>query len=924
MLSTEPVPLPRRIADELVLAAALSPLAVADLAAPWEERIYATDSSEEGAAIVEAPLSANTAALVWRASDRKGASTKLLSRLQAAVRKADPLHEETMQEVLEEGGSVPGFVGFTDLPQARPHRPLGLRFHFLQVGGPGTLICDALALRGWVVGPVLHLDFSPHYDLCGNELFLWLVHMLDTGGADAVYLRPPSKTFSAAAWPLFCTSKKTVPRSRKTAVFRERLLASRALFLMHRALRVGALCLLEQPAGSRMVELPSWQAALGQKDVVEVQALACALGSPEKRRFRFLAHRLPALALDCRCSGKTFDLYLQAGRGGATSQPDLSEALAQVISRGLRRLLRQRALVDVEVFGLESPMINDIALSSAWQVLSAWQWKGESHINVLETKAYLRLCLHKARAGQPCRFSSLIDSNVARCALSKGRSPSDALTRVLKKVSAVSLCTGLYGALPFCPTRLMPADGPSRGRAPDPPLPGPALLDFNDLGSLAALPRLRRWASNWARLFLRLTSWTPPGDQDRFANMPLLTYVPPAFDFDSTLGFPGEGHFFGWGSFLGVFLRGGFFLSLPSLSHGMLEPRNAGDAARVQARYSRPLPSGRPVEKITQNNRDRLWSWFVKWLEEQGIPLSLFEEVPVPDVDSINAVMVRYGRALYAAGRPYSHFSETINSLASRIPKLRRLLQQSWDIAFQWQQLEPHVHHQAMPWQVLLAMVASALCWGWLDVAGILSLAWGGLARIGEVFAAFRQDLVLPKDTGEDSGSILLSVREPKTRKTAARHQAIRVDQPQLVQVIALAFERLIPAQKLWPLSPSTFRSRFAKLIAALSLDNLEGTRIKPLDLGSLRAGGATWLLQTSEDGELVRRRGRWLNAKIMDIYIQEVSAVLFLPRLKKQTREKVLVAASAFPAMLQQASALSSLDIPGRIWFSLTAAGTA
>ena len=220
--------------------------------------------------------------------------------------------------------------------------------------------------------------------------------------------------------------------------------------------------------------------------------------------------------------------------------------------------------------------------------------------------------------------------------------------------------------------------------------------------------------------------------------------------------------------------------------------------------------------------------------------------------------------------------------LPSRQPRLRRLLQQSWDVAFQWQRLEPHVHHQAMPWQVLLAILAAALCWGWLDVAGILALAWGGLARIGEVFAAVRRDLVLPVDIGEDSGFILLSVKEPKTRNTAARHQALRVDQPQLVQVVTLAFERMIPSQKLWPLSPSTFRNRFAKLIAALSLDNLEGTRIKPLDLGSLRAGGATWLLQTTEDGELVRRRGRWINTKVMEIYIQEVSSVFFLPRLPK------------------------------------------
>ena len=171
---------------------------------------------------------------------------------------------------------------------------------------------------------------------------------------------------------------------------------------------------------------------------------------------------------------------------------------------------------------------------------------------------------------------------------------------------------------------------------------------------------------------------------------------------------------------------------------------------------------------------------------------------------------------------------------------------------------------------------------------------------------------------------ILLSVKEPKTRNTAARHQALRVDQPQLVQVVTLAFERMIPSQKLWPLSPSTFRNRFAKLIAALSLDNLEGTRIKPLDLGSLRAGGATWLLQTTEDGELVRRRGRWINTKVMEIYIQEVSSVLFLPRLPKAARDKVLLAAASFPAMLQQALELSSLAIPERIWFSLTAAGTA
>ena len=242
--------LPRSVADEFALAAALAPLAVSDLAACWDDRVFATDSSEEGAAIVCTPVSQSTTALIWRSSDKKGASTKLLSRAQAAVRKLDLGFEEPLFErPLGPGGSPDSFLDDLRLAEVRPNRPLGLRFHFLQVGGRGSLICDGLASRGWVVGPVLHLDFSPRYDLASHEFFLWLVHLLDSGAVDSLYLRPPSKFFSAAAWPLPCTSKKTYAHLDGPRVRLGKLLAQRALFLFHRACRVGALCMLEQPRG---------------------------------------------------------------------------------------------------------------------------------------------------------------------------------------------------------------------------------------------------------------------------------------------------------------------------------------------------------------------------------------------------------------------------------------------------------------------------------------------------------------------------------------------------------------------------------------------------------------------------------------------------------------------------------------------------
>lgn len=47
---------------------------------------------------------------------------------------------------------------------------------------------------------------------------------------------------------------------------------------------------------------------------------------------------------------------------------------------------------------------------------------------------------------------------------------------------------------------------------------------------------------------------------------------------------------------------------------------------------------------------------------------------------------------------------------------------------------------------------------------------------------------------------------------------------------------------------------------------------MRGFDLASLRPGGATLLLRT-EDLELIRRRGRWLSSRVMEIYLQEVMA---------------------------------------------------
>ena len=144
-------------------------------------------------------------------------------------------------------------------------------------------------------------------------------------------------------------------------------------------------------------------------------------------------------------------------------------------------------------------------------------------------------------------------------------------------------------------------------------------------------------------------------------------------------------------------------------------------------------------------------------MDEQGFSFDLVFMASPPDLDGANEVLVKYGRWLFKEGKPYYHFSElVINAITARRPLLRRSLQAAWDLAFMWGSFEPVEHHVAMPHQILVAMIASAWCWGWAKEAAIFALAFGGLLRIGEVLQSRRSDLLLPEDVNGTISHILL------------------------------------------------------------------------------------------------------------------------------------------------------------------------
>ena len=214
-------------------------------------------------------------------------------------------------------------------------------------------------------------------------------------------------------------------------------------------------------------------------------------------------------------------------------------------------------------------------------------------------------------------------------------------------------------------------------------------------------------------------------------------------------------------------------------------------------------------------------------------------------------------------------------------------------------------------------LLSTCLLWGWKAEAGIFALAFGALLRIGEAVFATRNCLILPKDLLNLQTFILLRIPEPKTRLRAARHQSAKVEAADLVQLIDMAFQDLPPSSRLWPLSAQTLRRRLDSALERLYIPTSRA-HSRPLDLGSFRPGGATLMLQQTEDAELVRRRGRWVSAKVMEIYLQEIAAVTFYPSLPPTVRERVLYFAQAFPAILAQSLSWTQLKIPTTTWFHL------
>ena len=101
----------------------------------------------------------------------------------------------------------------------------------------------------------------------------------------------------------------------------------------------------------------------------------------------------------------------------------------------------------------------------------------------------------------------------------------------------------------------------------------------------------------------------------------------------------------------------------------------------------------------------------------------------------------------------------------------------------------------------------------------------------------------------------------------------------------------------------------------ALGLETVKTAKTTPYDLGSFRPGGATFYLHMFEDTEFVRRRGRWMSVRSMEIYLQEVATATFQQHLTPAAKSKIERLCLHFPRILVQSQWFLEHQIPPATW---------
>ena len=169
------------------------------------------------------------------------------------------------------------------------------------------------------------------------------------------------------------------------------------------------------------------------------------------------------------------------------------------------------------------------------------------------------------------------------------------------------------------------------------------------------------------------------------------------------------------------------------------------------------------------------------------------------------------------------------------------------------------------------------------------------LLRPGEALALTRDDVVLPNSITLGSPFAVLRLVKPKNARQMGNQQYVELRHPDAVNWLGwlLSTTSCTKQNVLWTFSAQKFRRLFAQISEKLGVKHL---RFSP---ASLRAGGATWLLDSGMDVARIRFLGRWAHLRSLEHYLQVARAQQIALTLSASTSDALKTLLSRHMFML-------------------------
>ena len=292
--------------------------------------------------------------------------------------------------------------------------------------------------------------------------------------------------------------------------------------------------------------------------------------------------------------------------------------------------------------------------------------------------------------------------------------------------------------------------------------------------------------------------------------------------------------------------------------------------------------------------QNRVWAKFEKWSRELFSDEARQQLFLCPTIAA--QVLRNYGLHCYETGGALYELRHFLVSVGQCYPLLKPVLGPAWDVLARWEEINPVEHRIPLPELLFRAMFAMAVFKGWRRWAATLLLGYEGIARIGEVLAALRRDLVLPSDLFDCGyNAAYLRVRKPKSRRRGkGRVQHLKIERPEVVQFLESVFSELDSFLPLFPLSASVFRARWDHLLIRLGVPKL--SRPTP---ASIRGGGAIQAYRRGGSIPSILWRMRLVSQTTLESYLQELAAESFLLQLPEAAKDRIRFSSSFFSIAL-------------------------